>query len=94
MKETLLDHGPGMYIKPYDETSSDKHGSGRFFRTESGDWTFTEDDEYLPAPVELDAVDGVDNVGLLSNGVLEETSRKNSNLLPIFKLVISFLWFL
>ncbi len=52
LKENLLDHGPGMYRKAYDDGSnSDPRGSGRFFKTVSGEWIFSEDEEYN-APTE------------------------------------------
>lgn len=53
--ETLIESGPGMTIRPDQEDASletlhvkesknSKHGSGRFYRTKSGEWNFSSDE--------------------------------------------------
>jgi serine/threonine protein kinase len=72
LKETLLDHGPGMFVKPFEDLT-DKHGSGRFFRTVSGEWTFSEDEEYLTSDEEILLAN--DGPLAFTNGSLNEAAR-------------------
>lgn len=63
-----------MFVKPYEDVN-DKHGSGRFFRTVSGEWTFTEDEDYVVSDENLHMpVDG-EPLAFSSNS-LNEAARK------------------